>query len=82
MSRALEYFNENGWTPQHFNEMTLLSKKEDEFLGRPKMYYWFGSNKNEAGLPCNCKGVEIGAFDAEGLCSLIRIGYFDENGKL
>ena len=46
------------------------------------MNYWFGSNKNEAGLPCNCKGVKIIGVDERGLSSEFRIGFFDENGKL
>ena len=82
MPRALIYFNEEGWKLQNFNEMILLSKTESEFIGSKYMHYSLGTNKNKAGLPCNCKGVKILAFDAEGLCSCFRIGYFDENGKL
>ena len=88
MAEALKYFNEDGWTLQHFNEMTLLSKEEQKssYMGAREIYYSLGSNKNEAGLPCNCKGVTIIAFDRvsdqdEGLCSDVRIGTYDENGE-
>ena len=87
MSRALLYFNEDGWTLQHLNEMTVLSKFEStSFMGTKCTSYSLGSNKNEAGMPCNCKGVWISAHDVVsdsnyGLCSDVRIGTFDENGK-
>ena len=82
MARALIYFNEEGWTLQNFNEMILLSKTESEFIGSKYMHYSLGTNKNEAGLPCNCKGVKIGATDNQGLVSSFSIGHFDENGEI
>ena len=48
--RVMDYFETNGWKQQHLKEMKC-SKIPD------RNTYTLGNQKNNTGMPINCKGV-------------------------